>query len=355
MICRRTNSSDNSESQFNEYYAQMPWLAIPYEERDTKEALSREFGVRGIPMLVVIDENGELITKEGRGNVTSDPTGANFPWRPRPIRDVLSDGPLMTKSGTADASVLAGKYIGVYFSAHWCPPCRAFTPVLAAMYNKRKSSGQDDFEVVFVSADNSQREYDDYFGEMPWLALPYGDPRCDTLAQQQGIQGYPTLLIVSPEGEVVNSDGTSAVRADPEGAKFPYLPQPIEDLGSTINSYGHSIEQKPCLVLFYEGVSDEQKQEFKQILLPFANQHARDKAKTANGPSFLFFTVEEQCNLGNRLRQMLGLGDVSATPHLVLLNLPMGGYFKADGEINESAIETILVSAQANSLPLTNL
>ena len=26
------------------------------------------------------------------------------------------------------------KLVGVYFSAHWCPPCRGFTPVLANHY-----------------------------------------------------------------------------------------------------------------------------------------------------------------------------------------------------------------------------
>merc|ERR1719189_1069843 len=40
--------------------------------------------------------------------------------------------------------------IGIYFSAHWCPPCRGFTPVLAETYETLAKAGKK-FEIVFVS------------------------------------------------------------------------------------------------------------------------------------------------------------------------------------------------------------
>lgn len=72
-----------------------------------------------------------------------------------------------TAEKLADADV-----VGVYFSAHWCPPCRQFTPMLAQLYTMLRAAGKK-FEVVFVSADKSESDFDAYFGEMPWLALPY--------------------------------------------------------------------------------------------------------------------------------------------------------------------------------------
>ena len=65
-------------------------------------------------------------------------------------------------------------FTGVYFSAHWCPPCRAFTPHLAKKYEVWKKAGHP-FEVIFVSSDRDQSSFDDYFKEMPWLTIPYDD------------------------------------------------------------------------------------------------------------------------------------------------------------------------------------
>ena len=46
---------------------------------------------------------------------------------------------LKSKSGAVKtAEALADKVVAIYFSAHWCPPCRGFTPKLAEIYNGLK-------------------------------------------------------------------------------------------------------------------------------------------------------------------------------------------------------------------------
>ena len=63
---------------------------------------------------------------------------------------------------------------GIYFSAHWCPPCRGFTPILSKFYTAVKEKyGDEKLEIVFVSSDRDEAAFNDYFGEMPWCALPY--------------------------------------------------------------------------------------------------------------------------------------------------------------------------------------
>ena len=72
-------------------------------------------------------------------------------------------------------------YNRLYFSAHWCPPCRKFTPILATAYNAHDLSSRDgntgndvattadEIEVIFISLDSVKSEYDAYRSNMPWL------------------------------------------------------------------------------------------------------------------------------------------------------------------------------------------
>ena len=59
-----------------------------------------------------------------------------------------------------------------YFSAHWCPPCRNFTPKLAEFYNKAKGLGNE-ITIHFISGDSDAASYKEYFGTMPWDSHGY--------------------------------------------------------------------------------------------------------------------------------------------------------------------------------------
>ena len=61
-----------------------------------------------------------------------------------------------------DIDIASSDVVGIYFSAHWCPPCRAFTPQLAEIYKSWKSSGKN-INIVFCSFDQDEKGFKDYF------------------------------------------------------------------------------------------------------------------------------------------------------------------------------------------------
>jgi nucleoredoxin len=113
-------------------------------------------------------------------------------------------------------SALKDKFVGIYFSASWCPPCRTFSPKLVDFRDKNK----DQFEVVFVSSDGSKEDQFKYIkkANMKWLTLPNGSEAGSAIAKKFGIRGIPSLVIVSPDGQVVSKNGRGDVTKSPSTA-----------------------------------------------------------------------------------------------------------------------------------------
>ena len=81
---------------------------------------------------------------------------------------------VITKDGEQSlASALEGfEYVAVYFSAHWCPPCRNFTPLLCQWYEEVNKAGKV-CQIVFVTSDKDDAAFKGYFETMPWVAVPF--------------------------------------------------------------------------------------------------------------------------------------------------------------------------------------
>jgi thiol-disulfide isomerase/thioredoxin len=124
------------------------------------------------------------------------------------------------------ASKGEGAVIAIYFSAHWCPPCRGFTPQLAKCYKELKEAGKE-FEIVFVSSDKDEESFKEYMSEMPWVALPFAERSLkEDLSGCFGVRGIPTLILLKPDGTLITSEGTEAVSLGAEC--FPWGPEDIE-------------------------------------------------------------------------------------------------------------------------------
>ncbi len=117
---------------------------------------------------------------------------------------------LQSKDGVQDTTECLNdaEYVLLYVSAHWCGPCRAMTPRIAEAYRMQTGHAR----VVFVSLDNSQGQFDEYFQTMPWHAVPYDEDRHDIVNKlsdlaRTPIKSIPALIVLDKVGKVVTVDG----------------------------------------------------------------------------------------------------------------------------------------------------
>eukprot|EP00435_Cladocopium_sp_Y103_P041250 s559_g11.t1 len=109
--------------------------------------------------------------------------------------------PLVKKDGSAGD--VSGKVVALYFSAHWCPPCRGFTPALKQFYDVVKEKGEN-LEIIFVSADKSPAEFQEYFQNHhgDWLAVDFkAKKERDELSQHFKVEGIPSLIVLDHKGK----------------------------------------------------------------------------------------------------------------------------------------------------------
>ena len=68
-------SSDETEEDFEEYYEDHPWLAVQFDQEKNTE-LFKDYGIEGMPGLVLIDKKGEIITKKFKEMIMNDGNAA---------------------------------------------------------------------------------------------------------------------------------------------------------------------------------------------------------------------------------------------------------------------------------------
>uniref|UniRef100_A0A914UGY9 Thioredoxin domain-containing protein n=1 Tax=Plectus sambesii TaxID=2011161 RepID=A0A914UGY9_9BILA len=140
------------------------------------------------------------------------------------MAELLNGVELVKKDGSKVAAEkhLEGKVVALYFSAGWCPPCRAFTPKLKEFYGKIVAEHGHDFEVIFVSRDRAAEDLVEYFNDHhgDWVYIEYGSPKIQELLEKFEVKTIPTLRVVKPDGTVVVADARTEVqekgREDPE-------------------------------------------------------------------------------------------------------------------------------------------
>ncbi|XP_071692673.1 probable nucleoredoxin 1 [Rutidosis leptorrhynchoides] len=234
---------DDNEELFNNELSAVPWLSLPFKDKKC-EKLVRYFELSTLPTLVVIGPDGKTLHPNVADAVEEH--GANaYPFTPdkfselekiekarleaQTLESVLVSDDLNFVLGKDGSKILVsdlvGKYILLYFSAHWCPPCRAFTPKLVETYKEIKSK-HEAFEVIFISSDKDQESYEDYYSTMPWLSLPFGDKRKQSLSRLFKVNGIPLLAALGPTGKTITTEARGLIMLHGADA-FPFTDEHV--------------------------------------------------------------------------------------------------------------------------------
>nr|CCA18598.1 nucleoredoxin putative [Albugo laibachii Nc14]CCA20555.1 nucleoredoxin putative [Albugo laibachii Nc14] len=134
------------------------------------------------------------------------------------VWDKLLGPKLETKDGSKSTqeALKTKKIVGLYFSAHWCPPCNSFTPILSEFYEHMTAAHQD-FEIVFISSDSDDKSFQSYYEMMPFSAVPFIEVQRKRIAGTFVVNAIPTLIFLDGNARVVEKEGRALV-ANLEGS-----------------------------------------------------------------------------------------------------------------------------------------
>ena len=98
-------------------------------------------------------------------------------------------------------SDLRGKYVILDFWGSWCGWCIKGFPDMKKYYEKYS----DKFEILGIDCNDTEDKWKDAVAkhELPWKHVY--NPRTSTVTKQYAITGYPTKIVVGPDGKIVRT------------------------------------------------------------------------------------------------------------------------------------------------------
>eukprot|EP00929_Paragymnodinium_shiwhaense_P023689 TRINITY_DN14778_c0_g1_i1.p1 TRINITY_DN14778_c0_g1~~TRINITY_DN14778_c0_g1_i1.p1 ORF type:complete len:1291 (-),score=344.91 TRINITY_DN14778_c0_g1_i1:122-3994(-) len=186
------------------------------ENEDIQEALDEEITMRR-------QYSGEDTFKDGTERT---PPGVPKQLGPAILSVLLDD--LVEFNGVSFREVPIGtfreRYVGLYFARWSNKRCQEFTEVLRSACSELTHR----FEVVLISCDTDDEEYEKHAMLHTWPTLRYGDYRLPLLVNHFEIKSCPALVVVDPNGIVITAEGVSRLENNRYG--FPWVEPMVDTL-----------------------------------------------------------------------------------------------------------------------------
>lgn len=257
-------SLDRDDASFWDHFKGMPWLALPFDT-GLRQKLCAHFGIEHIPALIPLSAtpSSGVGFEEDAVKLVDEYGEDAYPFSAQRRRELEAMDDARRKGGklqellgckerdyviSADdikipIADLTGKTVGLYFGAHWCPPCHVFTKQLKEVYNELKILKPGSFEVIFISIDRNKGEFQASMSSMPWLAIPYSDTARQKLTRIFTVKGIPGLLILGLDGKVLKTDGRTAISTYGATA-FPFTESRVSELDEALRKEGDKLPRQ---------------------------------------------------------------------------------------------------------------
>jgi len=73
-------SADSDADSFNAALGSMPWRAIKFSDEERRKGLNEKFKVDSIPTLIILNQQGTVLTRDGRGDIRNQGDAAVTNW-----------------------------------------------------------------------------------------------------------------------------------------------------------------------------------------------------------------------------------------------------------------------------------
>jgi len=189
-----------------------------------------------LPCLILLDDAGRVITRDGVLCLRKDPTGAGFPWRPKSIsqllRSVSYSYPRMNYIGMSLDEILRitnASFLGLLFAG----PCRddECEEVMGELMEATDDLKCMGLEVVHIPSYHGPPVHDfSHVHCSPWTTM-----QCPTsqtgvkLSEMMCLRPGPAFVLLDSSLRILTRDGIASLRADPFGKRLPWYEDAVKE------------------------------------------------------------------------------------------------------------------------------
>jgi thiol-disulfide isomerase/thioredoxin len=321
-------------------------------------AVRAKYGVKDEELrIIVLDDNQNVISENALDLLRINPRG--MPWVPNSLASIMQGSEVFSGGGSNSTEKLdVSSPLAIYFSASWCAPCKKFTPKLVSKYSSNATDSiakLGGMEVLFVSLDSEEDQFNSYRASMPWPAVPFRDPRRALLQMALGVKSIPALVLIDEKGHIVTSSGVTQLISDEKMERFPWGGD-VVDLDAGNGALVEALQRGPALI----ALSSKEEKANMVSALGAASKSLKSEILLPRSPreDLIFCVADSSSKVASAIYSLCNYESKSPDTMIVLLDLA-GEQYSAMPKTSHGDLQTAVVNFATKykryALPLSKI